>query len=60
MLGFSVKNNIALGKNRWLTIESSEDPQGTELLLEPSGHPAVRPYKAALVADGRPAHSLQV
>ena len=60
VLGFTVKNNIPLGKNRWLTVVSSEDPKGTELLLEPSDHPAVKPYKEALVSDGIPAHSFQV
>lgn len=60
VLGFTVKNNIPLGGNRWLTVVSSEDPEGTELLLEPSDHPAVKPYKEALVSDGIPAHSFQV
>ncbi|MEX3007710.1 VOC family protein [Hoeflea sp. TYP-13] len=60
VLGFTVKNNIPLGENRWLTVVSSEDPEGTELLLEPSDHPAVKPYKEALVSDGIPAHSFQV
>ena len=31
-----------------------EDADGTELLLEPSRHPAVAPYRHALVADGIP------
>ena len=60
ILGFTVKNNIPLGDNRWLTVVSKEDPEGTELLLEPSDHPAVKPYKNALVSDGIPAHSFQV
>ena len=60
VLGFKVKNNVPLGESRWLTVVSSEDPEGTELLLEPSGHPAVKPYKEALVSDGIPAHSFQV
>ena len=60
VLGFKVKNNIPLGENRWLTVVSGEDPEGTELLLEPSAHPAVKPYKEALVSDGIPAHSFQV
>ena len=60
VLGFKVKNNVPLGENRWLTVVSREDPEGTELLLEPSDHPAVRPYKEALVSDGIPAHSFQV
>lgn len=60
VLGFKVKNNIPLGENRWLTVVSSEDPEGTEVLLEPSNHPAVKPYRDALVSDGIPAHSFQV
>ena len=60
VLGFKVKNDIPLGEYRWLTVVSSEDPEGTELLLEPSEHPAVKPYKEALVADGIPTHSFQV
>ena len=60
VLGFKVKQNIPLGDNRWLTVVSEEDPEGTELLLEPSDHPAVGPYKKAIVADGIPAHSFQV
>jgi catechol 2,3-dioxygenase-like lactoylglutathione lyase family enzyme len=60
MLGFKVKNDVPLGEHRWLTVVSPEDPEGTELLLEPSDHPAVKPYKAALVEDGIPATSFQV
>ncbi len=60
VLGFKVKKDIPVGEYRWLTVVSDEDPDGTELLLEPSSHPAVPPYKQALVADGIPAHSFQV
>jgi len=45
---------------RWLTVVSPEDRNGTELLLEPSAHPAVGPYRAALAEDGIPATSFQV
>jgi catechol 2,3-dioxygenase-like lactoylglutathione lyase family enzyme len=55
VLGFAMKHDIPLGgEDRWLTVVSPEDPEGTELLLEPSGHPAVQPFKDALVADGIP------
>ncbi|SDJ59186.1 VOC family protein [Streptomyces indicus] len=54
-LGFVKKHDIPLGEDRWLTVVSPEAPEGTELLLEPSSHPAVGPYKSALVADGIPA-----
>ncbi len=60
ILGFRVKNDVPLGEHRWLTVVSNEDPEGTELLLEPSDHPAVKPCRDALVSDGIPAHSFQV
>ncbi|QLH23667.1 VOC family protein [Streptomyces sp. Rer75] len=60
VLGFVKKHDVPLGEDRWLTVVSPEEPDGTELLLEPSGHPAVRPYKAALVQDGIPAASFAV
>lgn len=59
-LGFEVKNDVPVGQHRWLTVVSKEQPGGTELLLEPGEHPAVRPYKSALVEDGIPATSFQV
>jgi len=59
-LGFTVKHDIPLGAHRWLTVVSKEDPQGTELLLEPSEHPAAAPWKSALVSDGIPAVSFKV
>ena len=60
MLGFQKKTDIALGEARWLTVVSPDDPQGPELVLEPDGHPAAGPFKAALVADGIPATSFAV
>ncbi|MEU4577825.1 VOC family protein [Nonomuraea sp. NPDC023979] len=60
VLGFVKKNDVPLGEDRWLTVVSPEAPDGTELLLEPDGHPAVKPYKAALAADGIPAASFAV
>lgn len=60
VLGFRVKHNIPLGANRWLTVVSQEDAEGTELLLEPSDHPAARAFTQALFADNIPAHSFQV
>ncbi|MBD0421802.1 VOC family protein [Streptomyces sp. TRM S81-3] len=60
VLGFVKKHDVPLGADRWLTVVSPEDPDGTELLLEPSGHPAVQPYRTALVRDGIPAASFAV
>ncbi|MBM1308574.1 VOC family protein [Sulfitobacter mediterraneus] len=60
VLGFRLQNDIPLGEHRWLTVVSPEQPDGPELLLEPSSHAAIPPYKNALVADGIPAHSFKV
>ncbi|NKQ56865.1 VOC family protein [Amycolatopsis sp. K13G38] len=55
VLGFVTKNDIPLGGGaRWLTVVSAEDKDGTELLLEPNGHPAAKTFQEALVADGIP------
>ncbi len=60
VLGFIKKTEIPLGEDKWLTVVSPESPDGTELLLEPSGHPAVGPFKEALVEDGIPFASFAV
>jgi catechol 2,3-dioxygenase-like lactoylglutathione lyase family enzyme len=54
------KEDVPLGEASWLTVVSPDDPDGTELLLEPDGHPAAKPFKAALVADGIPLTSFAV
>ncbi|GEO96715.1 VOC family protein [Kocuria turfanensis] len=59
-LGFQLKTDVPAGPFRWLTVVSPEVPDGVELLLEPSEHPAVRPFKEALVADGIPFNSFAV
>jgi catechol 2,3-dioxygenase-like lactoylglutathione lyase family enzyme len=60
VLGFVKKAEVPLGDARWLTVVSPEEPNGVELVLEPSDHPAVGPYKRALVADGIPFTSFAV
>ena len=60
VLGFEKKTEIPLGEHRWLTVVSPEEPEGTELVLEPDSHPAVKPFKAALVSDGIPFTSFAV
>ena len=54
VLGFTKRHDIPLGDDFWLTVVSPESPDGPELLLEPSGHPAVKPYRDALADDGIP------
>jgi catechol 2,3-dioxygenase-like lactoylglutathione lyase family enzyme len=60
VLGFTKKADVPLGEARWLTVVAPDQPEGPELLLEPDAHPAAKPFKAALVADGIPATSFAV
>ena len=60
VLGFQKKTEIPLGSHRWLTVVSPDEPNGTELVLEPDEHPAARPFKSALVEDGIPYTSFAV
>jgi catechol 2,3-dioxygenase-like lactoylglutathione lyase family enzyme len=60
VLGFEKKTDVPVGEHRWLTVVSPESPDGPELLLEPDAHPAARPFKDALVADGIPFTSFAV
>lgn len=54
LLGFSLKHDIPMGDARWITVVSPEQPHGAELVLEPDEHPAPKPFKDALAADGIP------
>ncbi|GGY97406.1 VOC family protein [Streptomyces poonensis] len=55
ILGFVKKHDVPVGEqDRWLTVVSPDEPDGTELLLEPAGHPAARTYRDTLVQDGIP------
>ncbi len=55
VLGFEVHHDIPIGEDAWwLTVVSPDDPEGAQLLLEPADHPAVGPYRDALIADGIP------
>jgi len=59
-LGFVKKADVPVGDARWLTVVSPDQPDGTELLLEPDAHPAAKPFKEALVSDGIPYTSFAV
>lgn len=61
-LGFVKKQDIPLGDGqRWLTVVSPEEPDGTELLLEPNAeYPAMKALKADLLRDGIPFTAFQV
>src|SRR5574342_471225 len=62
VLGFEKKRDIPLGNGaRWITVVSPEEPDGTELLLEPNAdYPAMKALKEALVKDGIPFTGFQV
>jgi catechol 2,3-dioxygenase-like lactoylglutathione lyase family enzyme len=60
VLGFRKKTEVPMGDFRWLTVASAEAPDGVELVLEPDQHPAAKPFKRALVADGIPWTSFAV
>lgn len=60
VLGFALKHDVPAGEFRWLTVVGPDDPDGTQLLLEPDQHPAARAYAAALHADGIPAAQFEV
>lgn len=54
VLGFEPRLDIPLGNgDRWLTVGTPGE-HGVELLLEPSSHPAVGPFRTALADDGIP------
>ncbi len=55
LLGFAKKTDIPMGEFRWLTVVSPDAPNGIELLLEPSVHPAAQSYQKAIYEDGIPA-----
>ena len=59
-LGFQKKTDVPTGEYRWLTVVSTEAPDGTELLLEPNVHPAALAFQQAIFADGIPATTLFV
>ena len=54
VLGFEKKHEVPMGEFSWVTVVAPGDPDGVQLVLEPDQHPAARPFKEALVADGIP------
>ena len=54
ILGFQKKRDIPLGDARWLTVVSDEEPDGVELLLEPTKFGPSKIYQKALFDAGIP------
>ncbi|OOQ61810.1 VOC family protein [Mucilaginibacter pedocola] len=53
-LGFIKKQDIPMGKHRWLSVVSPEATDGVELVLEPDENPASKAFKSALLEQGIP------
>ena len=58
ILGFEKRQDIPLGDARWLTVASPAEPDGVELLLEPTSNPISRTYQQAAFRAGIPAHTI--
>ena len=56
-LGFVKKHDVPVGEFKWLTVVSPDDPDGTELLLEPNDNPVAQAYQKGLFDQGIPAAS---
>jgi predicted enzyme related to lactoylglutathione lyase len=54
VLGFIKVLDFPIGEFRWLTVASPEEPDGTQLVLEPNANPAAKVYQAAMFAQGVP------
>ena len=54
-LGFVKKHDIPVGEFKWLTVVSPDDPDGTELLLEPNENPVSQAFQKGLLDQGIPA-----
>lgn len=53
-LGFVKKHDEPAGEFRWITLVSPNDPNGTELVLEPNDNPAAKEYQKKLFEQGIP------
>ncbi|MHB8653413.1 MAG: VOC family protein [Terriglobia bacterium] len=55
VLGFAKKADFSNGSFRWLTVASTEEPDGTELQLALNNNPAAKAYQQAMFQQGQPA-----
>jgi predicted enzyme related to lactoylglutathione lyase len=55
VLGFVKKADFSQGPFRWLTVASSEQPEGMELQLALNNNPAANAYQQAMFQQGKPA-----
>jgi predicted enzyme related to lactoylglutathione lyase len=55
VLGFTKKADFSNGPYRWLTVVSTEEPDGTELQLALNNNPAAKAYQQAMFQQNQPA-----
>lgn len=55
VLGFARKMDFSNGPYRWLTVVSSEEPDGTQLQLALNDNPAAKAYQQAIFQQSTPA-----
>jgi predicted enzyme related to lactoylglutathione lyase len=55
VLGFTKKADFSQGPFRWLTVASSEEPDGTQLQLARHDNPAARTFQHAMFEQHQPA-----
>jgi len=55
VLGFAKKSDFSNGPYRWLTVASTEEPEGTELQLALNNNPAAKAYQQAIFQQKQPA-----
>ena len=55
VLGLAKKADFSRGPFRWLTVASTEEPEGTELQLALNDNPAAKAYQQAMFQQGQPA-----
>jgi predicted enzyme related to lactoylglutathione lyase len=55
VLGFTKKADFSQGPFRWLTVASTEEPEGTQLQLALNDNPTAKAYQQAMFQQGQPA-----
>jgi predicted enzyme related to lactoylglutathione lyase len=55
VLGFAKKSDFSNGPFRWLTVGSTDEPNGTELQLSLNDNPAAKAYQQAMFDQHKPA-----
>jgi catechol 2,3-dioxygenase-like lactoylglutathione lyase family enzyme len=53
-LGFVIKTDVPAGGARWITLVPPDEPDGPELVLEPSGYEFATAYRRTLFEKGIP------